>query len=91
MTRLGQVFRAIAAINATLLAVLLVMTLQQRSVQIELGAYTRLARPDGRSVADELTSQIDEETKAGRELPVDLLRASALLGTAPVTVHTAPR
>jgi hypothetical protein len=49
------------------------------AIAIELGADTKRARPDGRNVADELASQIDEETKAGRALPADLLRASALL------------
>lgn len=49
------------------------------AIAIELGADTKRARPDGRNVAGELASQIDEETKAGRVLPADLLRASALL------------
>ncbi|MEO8805291.1 MAG: ankyrin repeat domain-containing protein [Burkholderiaceae bacterium] len=49
------------------------------AIAIELGADTTRARPDGRNVADELAGQIDEEKKAGREPPADLLHASALL------------
>jgi hypothetical protein len=49
------------------------------AIAIELGANTGLARPDGRNVADELAIQVDEETKAGREIPADLLRARAAL------------
>jgi len=52
------------------------------AIAIELGADTQRARPDSRTVAGELASQIDEETKAGREPPADLLRASALLDAA---------
>lgn len=49
------------------------------AIAIELGADTTLARPDGRNVADELATQIDEETKAGHDIPADLLRARAAL------------
>ncbi len=49
------------------------------AIAIELGADTKLARPDGRNVADELASQIDEETRAGHEIPADLLGARAAL------------
>jgi len=60
-----------------------VLTIYRRwdllAVLIELGADTTRPRPDGRNVAGELTSQIAEETAAGREPPADLLRAKALL------------
>lgn len=49
------------------------------AIAIELGADMSRLRPDGRSVAGELASQITEETQAGREPPADLLRARALL------------
>jgi hypothetical protein len=49
------------------------------AIAIELGADTRLARPDGRNVAEELAHQVDVETTAGHEIPADLLRSSALL------------
>ncbi len=49
------------------------------AIAIELGANTKLSRPDGRNVADELTSQIDEAKKAGHEVPDDLLRARSVL------------
>lgn len=52
------------------------------AIAIEAGADTGLPRPDGRNVAEELASQIVEETKAGHEMPADLLRASALLEAA---------
>jgi len=46
-------------------------------IAIELGADMSHARPDGRTVASELASQIAEETSAGREIPVELQRARA--------------
>jgi len=49
------------------------------SIAIELGADMARARPDGRNVADELSSQIAEEAAAGREHPPELLRARKLL------------
>lgn len=49
------------------------------TIAIELGADTGRTRPDGRSVAGELSLQIDEEKAAEREVPVDLLRARAAL------------
>jgi len=49
------------------------------AIAIELGANTTRTRPDGRSVASELSLQVDEETAAGREVPADLLRARAVL------------
>ena len=49
------------------------------AIAIELGADVSLSRPDGRNVADELVSQVDEEVKAGREPPADLLRARTAL------------
>ena len=42
--------------------------------RFELGADTGRARPDGRNVADELASQLEEETSAGREPPRELAR-----------------
>ena len=49
------------------------------AIAIELGADTARTRPDGRSVAGELSLQIDEEKAAGREVPTNLLRARAAL------------
>jgi hypothetical protein len=49
------------------------------AIAIELGADTRLARSDGRNVAEELAHQIDEATTAGHEMPAELMRARALL------------
>ena len=49
------------------------------AIAIELGADMAPARPDGRTVASELTSQLNEETTAGREIPADLLRARTAL------------
>nr|WP_295769674.1 hypothetical protein [Rhodoferax sp.] len=49
------------------------------AIALELGADITLARKDGRNVAGELAGQIDEKTKAGGELPADLMLASALL------------
>jgi hypothetical protein len=49
------------------------------AIAIELGADTKRARADGRTVAGELASQIDEETKAGRAIPEPLRQASAML------------
>jgi hypothetical protein len=51
------------------------------AIAIELGADTTGARPDGRNVADELAGQAAEETNAGRDVPADLQRARAALGT----------
>ena len=62
------------------------------AIAIELGADTTRARPDGRTVASELASQIEEEKAAGREVPADLLRALAVLGALPAPdVLDAPR
>lgn len=45
------------------------------AITMDLGADMTAARPDGRNVADELSSQIDEETRAGHEFPVALVLA----------------
>jgi len=55
------------------------------AVLIELGADTTRPRPDGRTVAGELTAQLAEEATAGRAPPPDLLRAKALLDNRPST------
>ena len=49
------------------------------SIAIALGADTGRARPDGRNVASELGTQIAEEVAAGREPPIELLRARDLI------------
>lgn len=49
------------------------------AVLIELGADTTRPRPDGRTVAGELTAQLADEARAGRLAPPDLLHAKALL------------
>lgn len=49
------------------------------AIAIDLGADTPRARPDGRTVAGELNSQMAEEKAAGHEVPADLLRARAAL------------
>jgi len=49
------------------------------AVAIELGADTTLARADGRTVAGELASQIDEAKQAGGDIPAGLLQARAAL------------
>lgn len=49
------------------------------AVLIELGADTARPRPDGRTVAGELSVQLAEEAQAGRPAPPDLLQAKALL------------
>lgn len=52
------------------------------AIAIELGADTTPARPDGRTVAGELASQIAEAMQAGVEVPADLLQARAALEAA---------
>ncbi len=49
------------------------------AIAIQLGADTGGARPDGRTVASELASQIGKAAAAGREPPADLLRARDVL------------
>jgi len=49
------------------------------AIAIELGADTTLAREDGRTVAGELASQIEEAKKAGGDIPAGLLQARAAL------------
>lgn len=49
------------------------------SIAIALGADMGRARSDGRNVASELATQIAEETAAGREPPIELLRARDLI------------
>jgi len=49
------------------------------AIAIQLGADTSRARPEGRTVASELASQIGEAAAAGREPPAELLRAREVL------------
>lgn len=53
------------------------------AVAIELGADLSGARPDGRTVASELASQVAETAAAGQELPPALLRLRQLLASRP--------
>jgi hypothetical protein len=51
------------------------------AIAIELGADLTATRLDGRNVAGELSAQIDEETRAGHDVPPALLHAQALLAS----------
>jgi hypothetical protein len=53
------------------------------AILIELGGDTSAKRKDGRNVADELASQIAEETKAGHVVPPELLHVQSMLQSAP--------